>query len=90
MMVELTDETNIGRGFSMIPMSNSFGYAIGCVAHPIRHLAPSLKSMILVLSSGACYHDHKIVGHASFRTLSGPNTHISFHASWLLPVAAPR
>ncbi|KAH9023396.1 MFS general substrate transporter [Lactarius pseudohatsudake] len=29
MMAELTDETNIARGFSMLPMSYSLGYAIG-------------------------------------------------------------
>ncbi|KAH9018120.1 major facilitator superfamily domain-containing protein [Lactarius pseudohatsudake] len=29
MMSELTDETNVARGFSMLPMSQSLGYAIG-------------------------------------------------------------
>ncbi|KAH9165756.1 MFS general substrate transporter [Lactarius sanguifluus] len=29
MMAELTDETNVARGFSMLPMSQSLGYAIG-------------------------------------------------------------
>ncbi|KAH9059731.1 MFS general substrate transporter [Lactarius vividus] len=70
MMAELTDETNVARGFSMLPMSQSLGYAIGHV----------------VLSLGACYHDRKIAGQASFHTLSGQNTHTSFHASWSLPV----
>ena len=40
MMVELTDETNVARGFSMLPMSISLGYAIGSVIAPvIRSLA---------------------------------------------------
>jgi hypothetical protein len=92
MMAELTDETNIARGFSMLPVSYSLGYAIGSVTpSAIRHyLTSSLNPRLLVLSLGACYHDRKIAGQASFRTLSGLNTHTSFHASWLLPVAAPR
>jgi hypothetical protein len=31
MMAELTNETNAARGFSMLPMSFSLGYAIGSV-----------------------------------------------------------
>ena len=92
MMAELTDETNMGRGFSMLAISYSISFAIRSVTsfHPNRHPAPSLKSTASVLSSGACYRDHKIVGHVSFRTLSGLNTLTSFHASWLQPMVAPR
>ncbi len=91
MMAELTDETNVARGFSMLPMTWSLGYAIGSVTpSAIHHLTPPLKSKLVDLSLGACYHDRKIAGHASFRALSGLNTHTSFHASWLLPVVVLR
>ncbi|KAH9059733.1 major facilitator superfamily domain-containing protein [Lactarius vividus] len=90
-MAELTDETNAARGFSMLPMTWSLGYAIGSVmSSEIRQRAPPLKSKHLVLSWEACYHDRKIAGQASFPTLFGLNIHISFRAPWLLPVVALR
>ncbi|KAH9005477.1 MFS general substrate transporter [Lactarius hatsudake] len=40
MMAELTDETNVARGFSMLPMSQSLGYAIGW-----GHAIPTARSL---------------------------------------------
>ncbi|KAH9015506.1 MFS general substrate transporter [Lactarius hengduanensis] len=38
MMSELTDETNVARGFSMLPMTRSLGYVIGSVTPSITAL----------------------------------------------------
>lgn len=35
MIAELTDETNVARGFSLMPMARAFGYIIGLVMFPV-------------------------------------------------------
>ena len=87
MMAELTDESNVARGFSTLPMAFSLGYIIGSVT--TSAIRSFINPRVLVRSLGACYHDRKIAGHVSFPTLSGLNILTFFHASWLLPVAAP-
>ncbi|KAH9005479.1 hypothetical protein EDB86DRAFT_2878429 [Lactarius hatsudake] len=39
MMSELTDETNVAQGFSMLPMTRSLGYVIGSVIISITLLS---------------------------------------------------
>jgi hypothetical protein len=36
MIAELTDETNVARGFSLMPMARALGYVIGFVGHVPR------------------------------------------------------
>jgi hypothetical protein len=35
MIAELTDETNVARGFSLMPMARAFGYIIGLGIFPV-------------------------------------------------------
>ena len=35
MIAELTDESNIARGFSLMPMARSLGFIIGFVGHVV-------------------------------------------------------
>ena len=37
MIAELTDETNVARGFSLMPMARAVGYIIGSVGVPCCH-----------------------------------------------------
>ena len=78
MMAELTDETNMARGFSLVPLTWAIGSTVG--------FDLSLLSFIFWLTSGpggplsaVCYRGPKIVGQISSRTLSGENTHTSCH-----------
>jgi|SRR6266702_44568 len=80
MMAELTDETNMARGFSLLPVTWCVGGTIG--------FGISLLSFVLWLISGplgpslvVSYRGHKIVGQMSSRILSGANTHTSCHVS---------
>jgi hypothetical protein len=78
MMAELTDETNMARGFSLFSVTWAIGGIIG--------FGVLLLSFVLWLISGSlgpslvvCYRDHKIVGPMCSRILSGANTHTSCH-----------
>ncbi len=80
MMAELTDETNMARGFSLIPVTWAVGSAIG--------YGISLLSVVLWLIPGpigpslvVCFRGHRIVGQMCSHILSGANTHISCHVS---------
>jgi hypothetical protein len=46
MIAELTDETNVARGFSLMPMARAVGYIIGLGIFP--------ATAILLLISGHC------------------------------------
>ena len=46
MIAELTDETNVARGFSLLPMARAVGYIIGLGIFP--------SATVLILISG--YH----------------------------------
>ena len=80
MMAELTDETNMARGFSFISVTWAVGGTIG--------FDILLLSFVLWLILGPLgpslvvyYRDHKIVGPMLSRILSGANTHTSCHVS---------
>jgi hypothetical protein len=83
MMADLTDETNVARGFSLIPVAWAVGGTVGFDILLILFVL-FLISGPLDPSSVACYRGHRIVGQFSSRILSGANTHISCHVS-LLP-----
>ena len=78
MMAELTDETNVARGFSLVPLTWAVGGTIGFGVFPPSfvlwliscHLGPSLV---------VCYPGHRIVGPMSSRILSGEKTPTSCH-----------
>ena len=81
MMVELTDDTNMARGFSLIAVTYSVGATLGsdtslpssacCPAD----IGPSDPSSVV------CYLGHKIIGQICFRIHSGAHTRISCHVS---------
>ena len=85
MMVELTDETNMARGFSLIPVTWAVG---GTIGFSISFFPFILWLMYepAGLSLVVCYPVLKIVGPISSRILSGANTHTSCHASSPLPI----
>ena len=78
-IAELTDETNVARGFSLLPMTWALGYVIGLglLAYGARRLLMSQGS--LAHSSVASYRDHKTAGHTSSHILSGLTTRTSCH-----------
>ena len=83
MMAELTDETNMARGFALIPVTWAIG---GTIAFDLL-----LLSIFIWLICGlpdpslvVYYRGHKIVGQISSRILSGQNTLTSCHVSPLL------
>ena len=78
MMADLTDETNMARGFSLIPIAWAIG---GTIGFDLLFL-----SFIICLISGPLgpslavyYRGHTIVGQMFSRILSGENTHTSCH-----------
>src|SRR6266702_450151 len=80
MMAELTDESNVARGSSLISVTWAIGGVIG--------FGTSLLSFVLWLISGSpgpslvvCYRGRKIVGQMSSRIHSGENTHTSCRVS---------
>jgi len=83
-MGELTDETNIARGFSLLLMTWAAGYVFGFVISLAVSCWLANISGPLVRSLVASYHDHKIAGQASFQILSGTNTHTLCRVSFLL------
>jgi hypothetical protein len=81
MMVELTDETNMARGFSLVTATWAVGGTLGSdishlsvniLAYDIGSVGPSLV---------VCWLGHKIVGQISSRILSGANIRTSCHVS---------
>ena len=80
MMAELTDETNMARGFSLIPVTWAVGCTLGFGSSRLSFLLWLMYWLTGPLL-GVCYHGHKIVGQMSFRILSGANTHTSYHVS---------
>jgi hypothetical protein len=80
MMAELTDETNMARGFALISVGWAVGGTIGLVIFFPLIFCP-ISGPLLDPSLVGCYRGHKIVGQLSSRILSGANTHTSFHVS---------
>ena len=78
MMAELTDETNMARGFSLISVTWAVGATLGYSISPLFFVL-WLISDPLVPSLVECYRDHKIIGPMCSRILSGANTHTSCH-----------
>ena len=80
MMAELTDETNMARGFALIPVTWAIGGTIG-----FDILLPSFFLWLICGPLGPSlvvyYRGHKIVGQISSRILSGVNTLTSCHVS---------
>ena len=78
LLVELTDETNLARGYSLIAVTCTVGYTIGsdtsfdsfllALMANIGHVGPSLV---------VCYLGHKTVGQLCSQILSGANIHTS-------------
>jgi hypothetical protein len=79
MMAELTDETNMARGFALISVGWAVGGAIGLGI--VLSIDLDLISGSLDRSLVACFRGHKVVGQMSSRILSGANTHTSCHVS---------
>jgi hypothetical protein len=80
MMAELTDDTNMARGFSLVPLTWAVGGTIGFgifLPSFVMWLMPEPLGPSLVV----CYRGHKIVGQMSSRILSGANIHTSCHVS---------
>ena len=80
MMAELTDETNMARGFSLISVTWAVGSTIGfdlSLLSLIHWLIPGPLGPSLVVR----YHGHKIVGQISSRILFWANTRTSCHVS---------
>ena len=80
MIAELTDETNMAQGFSLIPVTWAIGGTIGFDILLLFFLlwlifGPIGPSLV------ARYRDPKIGGQISSRILFGANTHTSCHAS---------
>ena len=76
MMAELTDETNMARGFSLVPLTWAVGGTLGfdiLLACFVLQLISGSPGLSLVVS----YRGHKIVGQMCSRILSGANTHTS-------------
>jgi hypothetical protein len=79
MMAEITDETNMARGFALIPVVWAVGGTIG-FGISLPSFVLSLISRLIGPSLVVYYHDPKITGQLSSRILFGENTHISCHA----------
>jgi hypothetical protein len=81
MMAELTDETNMARGFSLIPVTWAIGGTLGFEILLLSFIiwltvfGPQGPSLV------EFYRGHKIVGLTSSRILFGANTHTSYHVS---------
>ena len=80
MIAELTDETNMAQGFSLIPITWAIGGTLGFDILPLFFL-PRLIFGLIGPSLVACYRDPKIGGQIFSRILFGANTHTSCHVS---------
>ena len=87
MISELTDDTNVAKGFSLLPMTWAIGYVIGLAVLSYGRLFVLANILIPFLAHSlvASYHDLKIAGQASSHSLSGPITLTSYHV-WLPPL----
>ncbi len=80
MMAELTDETNMARGFSLVAVTWAIGGTIG-FSRSFFFFALWLIPAPLGHSLVVCCHGHTIIGPVFSRILFGENTHTSYHAS---------
>ena len=87
MISELTDETNVAQGFSLLPMTWAIGYVIGLAVFSYSRLLVLADILMPFLARllVASYHDLKIAGQASSHSLSGPITLTSYRV-WLRPL----
>ena len=80
MMAELTDETNMARGFSLIPIAwaagSTVGFGISFISVVLLLISTPVGPSLAVFCRG-----HEIVGQISSHILSGGDIHISCHVS---------
>jgi hypothetical protein len=79
MMAELTDETNMARGFSLIAVTWAIGGTLGFEILLLSFILWLIVFGPLDPSLVVFYRGHKIVGRTSSRILSGANTLTSYH-----------
>ena len=77
MMAELTDETNMARGFSLVPLTWAVGGTLGFDILLARFRSAADTRISLGHSLAVSYRGHKIVGQMCSRILSGANTRTS-------------
>jgi hypothetical protein len=80
MMAELTDDTNMARGSSLIAVTWAVGGTLGSDISLLSFVY-CLISRLLDPSLVVCYRDHKIVGQIFSPIIFGANTRTSYHVS---------
>ena len=81
LMAELTDESNVAQGFSMLPVATAVAYMIGFGSSLVAtFILLILFIWCVALLSAVFYPDRRIAGQIYSPTLSGPNIPTFFRA----------